>query len=69
MSKENTNMSIIKQNINALAGLYKKGEFINALSFGKSLIKRNFLNTDRIPIIFGALKPQNFSLQKRIMFW
>ena len=40
MSKENANTSIIQQNINALAVLYKKGQFINALSFGKSLIKK-----------------------------
>ena len=37
--------------------------------FLKTSITCNFLNFYRISIIFGVLKPDNFSLQKRIRFW
>ena len=37
--------------------------------FLKTSITCNFLNFYRISIIFGVLKPDNFSLQKRISFW
>ncbi len=39
MTEKTENTSILQNRINFLVDIYNKGEFINALSYGKSLIK------------------------------
>ena len=51
MTEKTENTSILQNRINFLVDIYNKGEFINALSYGKSLIK----TYPKIPLIHNIL--------------